>query len=67
MGETARDELDWFRSRTCADHACVEVGGDETYVYIRDAKLPGSVVLRFTRAEWQAFKDGVRLGDFEDV
>jgi len=58
------DSLSWHRSRRCGDGACVEVAvfGDE--VWVRDSKDPTGPVLRFSRAEWAAFLDGVRGGEF---
>jgi hypothetical protein len=67
MKEAAGHGLDWHRSSTCADQACTEVAGDEEYVYFRDGKVPDGVVLRFTRAEWEAFKRGMKLGDFDFI
>jgi len=43
----------------------VASGDDE--VYIRDGKMRDGVVLRFTRAEWLAFRNGVQSGDFDTV
>jgi Domain of unknown function (DUF397) len=67
MNEAAGHGLTWHRSSTCADSTCAEVAGDREYVYFRDGKVPDNAVLRFTRAEWEAFKDGVKLGDFDSV
>jgi Domain of unknown function (DUF397) len=65
MQEAAGLGLDWHRSSTCSDSACAEVAGDEDYVYFRDGKVPDGAVLCFTRAEWEAFREGMRLGDFD--
>jgi Domain of unknown function (DUF397) len=60
-----RRDLSWHRSSTCADRTCAEVATDGEYVYVRDGKVPDAVVLRFTPAEWKAFKQGMMLGDFD--
>jgi hypothetical protein len=62
-----RSELSWFRSSRCADVTCAEVAGDAEHIYIRDGKSPCGPVLKFTRAEWEAFRDGLKLGDFDSV
>jgi hypothetical protein len=67
MEEVAGHDLDWHRSTTCADNSCTEVAGANEYVYFRDGKVPDGVVLRFTRAEWEAFKEGMKLGDFDFI
>lgn len=45
---------------------CVEVAfaGDGT-VGVRDSKNPADAVLEFTPAEWAAFLEGVREGEFD--
>jgi hypothetical protein len=65
MGEP-QVELTWFRGQ-CADLSCAEVAGDVDHVYIRDSKSPATPALRFSRAEWDAFRDGVKLGDFDQI
>ena len=51
------------RSSRCGDSACVEVSiGDR--VLVRNSTTPGKVVV-FTKDEWRAFIDGVRVGEFE--
>jgi len=60
-------DLSWHRSSTCADRNCAEVATDGKYVYIRDGKMPDTAVLRFTRAEWEAFREGMAVGDFDFI
>jgi hypothetical protein len=59
--------LSWYRSSTCSDIACAEIASDGNEIYLRDSKSPDGAVLRFTRAEWEAFRDGVRIGDFDTI
>lgn len=58
----------WRTSRFCAASNCVQVaglaGGD---VGFRDSKQSDSPVLPFTRAEFAAFVQGVKAGDFDDL
>lgn len=62
-----RRDLLWSRSSRCADHSCTEVASDGEHVLVRDGKTPDGAVLCFTRAEWEAFRDGVKLGDFDSI
>ncbi|XXZ51436.1 DUF397 domain-containing protein [Streptomyces cavourensis] len=36
-------------------------------VAVRDSKNPSGPHLCFTAGEWQAFKSGMRAGDFENL
>jgi hypothetical protein len=46
---------------------CVEVASIPGYVGVRDTKLgAASPIVVFTVAEWDAFVQGVRKGEFED-
>jgi hypothetical protein len=45
---------------------CVEAGlGACGMIHVRDSKDPDGPVLNFTRAEWVAFLDGARHGEFD--
>ena len=47
---------------------CVEVARlDDGTIGVRDSKNPGGAVLRFTRAEWEAFLDGVAQREFDAI
>jgi hypothetical protein len=55
-----------FRKSTFSETGnCVEVAelSDGT-VYVRDSKDPGGPVLVFTPGEWDAFRRGMRAGEF---
>jgi hypothetical protein len=55
-----------FRKSTfSADGNCVEVATTtDGTVLVRDSKDPRGAVLTFTPAEWDAFRRGVRAGEF---
>ncbi|NUR73357.1 MAG: DUF397 domain-containing protein [Hamadaea sp.] len=59
------DSLPWRRSRRCDSGTCVEVAVLDDEVLVRDSKDPHGPVLRYSRAEWQAFLAGVREGEFD--
>ena len=55
-------------SRSAANGNCVEAGVcscGERDILVRDSKDPDGPVLRFTRAEWNAFAAGVAAGEFD--
>jgi hypothetical protein len=56
--------LDWRRSQFCSGGACVEVAWSNGSYFVRDSKSAQSPVLNFTEAEWRAFAQGMRAGDF---
>jgi hypothetical protein len=55
----------WRRSQFCANGSCVEVAHLDNQIAVRDSKDAQGPVLLFTPVEWQAFLDGVRVGDFD--
>ncbi len=59
--------VEWRRASACADHTCVEVGHDGADVLVRDGKDPSGPVLRFTAAEFAAFLEGAKGGEFDDA
>ena len=59
----------WIKSSlSAANSNCVEAarlsGGN---IGVRDSKNPHGGILRFTRAEWNAFLGGVRNGKFDTL
>jgi hypothetical protein len=57
---------DFVKSSKCTypPGGCVEVAIKGNSVAVRDAKNP-SQILSFTRAEWDAFVQGVKAGEFD--
>jgi Domain of unknown function (DUF397) len=50
-----------------ANGACVEVANIGAMIAMRDSKDRGGPVLMYTRAEWLAFLDGAKKGEFDDL
>ncbi|MGI5155856.1 DUF397 domain-containing protein [Microbispora sp. CA-102843] len=67
MSATSLPAANWFKSSRSANNcACVEVAMlDDGNVSVRDSKDPDGPALVFTPAEWDAFLDGVREGEFD--
>ncbi len=47
--------------------ACVELAPVDGMVAIRDSKDPAGPILRYTAAEWHAFLDGAKKGEFDHL
>jgi hypothetical protein len=55
----------WHKSSFSTGGNCVEVATTaEGAVLVRDSKDPHGPVLAFTPAEWDAFRHGIRAGEF---
>jgi hypothetical protein len=67
MGSVDEPAETWRKSsRSYANGGCVEVAflpGE--LIGVRDSKSPRGTVLRFTRAEWDAFVGNVCNGEFD--
>ena len=59
------EQPQWRRARRCGSNACVEVAKVGEEYLIRDSKNPEHPPMRFTEAEWHAFRNGTRDGDFD--
>ena len=60
------DTLTWVKANASgAANNCVEIARTPDSVRVRDSKNPGGPILAFTRAEWAAFLDGARNGEFD--
>jgi Domain of unknown function (DUF397) len=56
----------WFKgSRSSGNGACVEVAILDEGVALRDTKGRSEPAHVYTRAEWAAFVDGVKDGEFD--
>jgi len=64
---SARDDLEWRKSRTCDGGACVVVSRQGDSILIANSGHMSGPFNVFTRAEWKEFIAGVRHGDFDDL
>lgn len=58
-------EVAWRKASASSQGECVEVAQQDDAVLVRDSKDRDGPVLTFTPAEWAAFLDGARKGEFE--
>lgn len=60
-------QLTWQRSAGCVGGDCAEVAPlPDGGIAMRNSQDPG-VILRYTRAEWDAFMSGIKGGEFDDL
>lgn len=59
------DLINWQQSSGCSGGACVQVAFvDDNTILVRNSDDPDGSVLQFNRAEWIAFVEGAKLGEF---
>lgn len=54
----------WHKSSFSATDNCVEVAELGSHLAVRDSKSPAAGALVFATAEWDAFVQGLRAGEF---
>jgi Domain of unknown function (DUF397) len=60
--------LNWRKAQASVNHGqCVELARTEGLIAIRDSKDPAGPVLKYTPAEWGAFLNGAKNGEFDDL
>jgi predicted secreted Zn-dependent protease len=64
---SASANLDWRVSRTCESGACIMVACDGESVVFGNTTRPDGPTYVYTKAEWEEFIVGVKLGDFDDI
>jgi hypothetical protein len=58
----------WTKAASCAGGNCVQVASTgDGLVLIGDSKNADGPVLSYTRAEWVAFLEGAKNGDFDHL
>lgn len=67
MSQPQRGGFAWRKAAACGAGQCVEVAPSDAGVVVRDSKDPAGPVLRYTLGEWNAFLEGVRNGDFDNL
>jgi hypothetical protein len=64
MIANGKERLVWQKSARCDSGTCVEVAVTAAGIGMRNSGDPNGPVLWFSQAEWAAFVEGLRRGDF---
>ena len=60
--------LVWRKAQaSIGNGACLEVAPLNSMIAVRDSKDPEGAILTYTAAEWRAFLDGAKKGEFDDL
>ena len=62
-----QEEFSWRIARPCNGGHCVRVAAAGDAILIADSKNPDGPALSYSRAEFQAFANGIKRGDFDDL
>ena len=63
-----RTSLVWRKAQVSNNNgSCVEVAATAGKIALRDSKDPRGPILVYTPAEWSAFLDGAKKGEFDDL
>ena len=58
----------WIKAqRSDSDGQCVEMRRHSGAIEVRDSKNPDGPILRYTSAEWAAWLDGAKNGEFDHL
>ncbi len=68
LTDAERQQLNWRKAMLSTNNgACVEVAAATGKVVVRDSKDPDGHVLVYMHSEWNAFLDGAKNGEFDDL
>jgi 20S proteasome alpha/beta subunit len=60
-------DISWQTAVKSGGSNCVQVARRDGVIMISDSKHPGGPVLSYTLQEWDAFLDGAKRGEFDDL
>ena len=60
-------QLSWRTALRCNGGDCVRIAPSGEMIVIGDSKNPDGPFLKYSRAEWKTFVEGIRQGDFDDL
>jgi hypothetical protein len=66
LSDIERNNLTWLKAQSSTVNGqCIEVAAAVGKIAIRDSKDPCGPILLYTRAEFSAFLEGARNGEFD--
>jgi len=68
LTDLERATLVWRKAQISNNNgSCIEVASTAGKITLRDSKDPSGPTLVYTPAEWHAFLDGAKKGEFDDL
>ena len=68
LSEVERANLAWLKAQASTHNGqCIEIASAPGKIAIRDSKDPDGPILVYTSAEFNAFLDGARNGEFDGL
>jgi Domain of unknown function (DUF397) len=68
LSESERRDLAWHKAQRSTNNGqCIEVASAVGKIAIRDSKDPDGPILVYTPAEFSAFLEGARNGEFDGL
>jgi Domain of unknown function (DUF397) len=68
MTDRERMSLVWRKAQLSTNNgSCIEVASAVDKIALRDSKDPDGPMLVYMPAEWTAFLDGAKKGEFDDL
>jgi hypothetical protein len=68
VGLVPDGSLAWRKATKSNTGGCVELAPTpDGMIAVRDSKNPQGAILLYTPVEWDAFLDGVKRGEFDDL
>lgn len=68
LTDLERTGLAWRKAQVSTNNgSCVEIASTVGKIALRDSKDPRGPMLVYTPAEWNAFLDGAKKGEFDDL
>jgi hypothetical protein len=68
LNDSENASLAWRKAQlSTTNGSCVEVAAAGGKIALRDSKDPSGPILVYTPAEWDAFLDGAKKGEFDDL
>ncbi|HTE86463.1 MAG TPA: DUF397 domain-containing protein [Dehalococcoidia bacterium] len=68
LSESERRDLSWCKAqRSTNSGQCIEIASAVGKIAIRDSKDPDGPILVYTSAEFSAFLEGARNGEFDGL
>ena len=65
--ESSPPDIPWRTAIKSGSTNCIQVARRDDEIMIADSKHPGGPVLSYTLQEWDAFLDGAKRGEFDDL